>query len=275
MGDMLLSSAEQSFWPPSERTEAQSASVANQPDSWLYGFLGSTVRSFAAAHDRVVVLRCTANADAWALGPRVSVGHPVWTGMPSEWSPEPTWLFIRSMWDVGLDVLDEVPHTSAVSIHDRMDTEVAAELAMPRPTLESALTNIHDWFGFSDGQIEAATGVSRTTLWRLRTGKINDSRSNTDSSIWRLQALASSLIAVLGQQRTMSWLHSGSPSPADLLLSGRFDDAERASDRVLFPGPLSRSFSAVSDDDYGSGEVASPTAPLPLRARRVRKATKR
>jgi hypothetical protein len=145
------------------------------------------------------------------------------------------------------------------------------------PTVDAAVTDIKAWLGLSDLQIEAATGISRSTLWRLRTGRTTESRSTTDAPVWRLHALAAALTRVLGSDGARGWLHAGQPSPAQLLEAELLSDVERAADRVLFQdSPYEATFAGVADDDYDSSSPAPLTSdPQQRRTRRAHRVPRR
>ena len=269
MSDVLPTNPDDDvFWPPTERTEAEAHEVATRSDVWIFGFLGSRVQSFSSGPDRVIVycLRSPA-VDAWARGPRFAnlLGPTqLWSGIPAGWQPRP---LVTSFTSFRRVVVSNVIDPGA-SFADLLAEADAGD--SPTSDLESAIVAIKKALGLTDTQLESATGVSRSTLWRLRTGRTSDTRSLTEAPVWRLHALATALVRRLGLEGARGWLHAGDPSPASLLSDGRLSDVEQAIDRVLFPDPArARRSAAVAADDYSptaEREVGTaPASPRPPR----------
>jgi hypothetical protein len=281
MSDVLFASAEGDvFWPPTERTEAQAAEVASHPEAWAFAFLGSRVHSFAPTPDRVIVYERVLGLDIWALGPRSPVHSSLWSPLPTGWEPRPitvcvtSVIEVRGFWDL-TGLLGELDPTGPQSDVEDPASEWPSAVA-GSPTVDSAVTDVKEWLGLNDLQIGAATGISRSTLWRLRTGRTAESRSTTAAPVWRLHALAAALTRVLGSDGARGWLHAGRPSPAQLLEGGHLSDVENAADRMLFPDPSHEpTFAGVADDDYDNGGPSSPPPPQPRRARRAHRVPRR
>ena len=259
MSDVLY--ADETFWPPTDRTEAQAVHVSHQLGSWAFGFLGCNVQSFSTRQDRVAVYERTSAHDFWALGPRVTGGFGLWSGLTAGWAPQSLGLVVNTVFDANLD------HRVGLSeLLDRVERTGVGE--PPTPTFHQAVNDIQQWLGFADSHIEAATGISRITLWRQRTGRSGASRSTTDAPVWRLHSLAGALHRALGPDGLLNWLHAGSPSPWDLLRDGHLDEVERAGDRVLFRDPAQRRFAGA---DETTDDVPLPAKRIALRTRRVHK----
>jgi hypothetical protein len=283
MSDVLFANADDDvFWPPTERTEAQAAEVASHPEAWAFTFLGSRVHSFAPAPDRVIVYQRALGVDIWALGPR-SPMHSLLLGswLPSGWEPRPIAMCFTSLVEVRgaphmTGLVGEVNPTDPQDDVDDPASEWPSAV-VGSPTVDAAVTDVKEWLGLNDLQIEAATGISRSTLWRLRTGRTVESRSTTDAPVWRLHALAAALTRVLGSDGARGWLHAGQPSPAQLLETGHLSDVERVADRVLFPDPSRQpTFAGVADDDYDTvGPSSPPPASQTRRPRRAHQAPRR
>lgn len=280
MSDVLYADAgDDVFWPPTERTEAQASEVGCHPEAWAFAFLGSRVHSFASAPDRVIVYQRALGIDAWALGPR-SPAHPLlfWSLLPSGWEPRPMTMCFTSVIEVGgssrlTGVVGKAldPHSAEDDPSSEWPSAVASS-----PTVDAAVTDIKEWLGLNELQVEAATGISRSTLWRLRTGRTAESRSKTDAPVWRLHALAAALTRVLGSDGARGWLHAGDPSPAQLLDVGQLSDVERAAGRVLFlDSSHEPTFAVVADDDYDTVAPPPSTGASSARGRRARRAPRR
>lgn len=275
MSDVLTAPDDDLFWPPTQRTEAESPEVAKKADAWIFTFLGSRVMSFSPAPDRVVVW-CAAppTIDMFTLPATMRGLAGLYSGcmvMPRGWEPSPV-AFV-SYAEVNALESERGPWyaTNPVVEHGVPATE--DELPEARSDVERAAASLKQLLGLTDEQLEAATGVSRSTLWRLRTGRTSGARSVTEAPIWRLHSLARAMAERIGVDGARSWLHAGDPAPADLLAAGELGLVERAADLILFPDRTSRrAASAVAEDDYAP-ELPRPvdaTAPKnrPRRARR-------
>jgi hypothetical protein len=150
--------------------------------------------------------------------------------------------------------------------------DLAEESVVDRAPVEVALTEIKEMLGLTDLQLEAATGISRTTFWRMRTQRTADTRSVTEAPIWRLHALGRVLVDRMGRESVKGWLHSGTPSPISRLESGDVAGVEAAADKILFPDPaIRRSSAAVADDDFAAVVTRPEGSTDSPRARRVRR----
>ncbi len=280
MSDVLFADADDDvFWPPTDRTEAQAPEVATHPEAWAFAFLGSRVYSFIASPDRVVVFRRSMVVDSWALGPRSPAQPPrFWSHLPSGWEPRPLTMWVGSVVGLGSpsgwEMLADRPGLERSDLVEDPPADVPSAVA-GLATVDAAVSDIKQWLGLTDSQVEAATGISRSTLWRLRTGRSAESRSTTDAPVWRLHAVAAGLTRALGSDGARSWLYAGDPAPADLLRAGHLGELEEAASRLLFREfEPARTYAAVADDDY---DTAPPpvTPPEVRRARRARPAPRR
>src|SRR5262249_30654062 len=106
MSDVLTAPDDDLFWPPTDRTEAESPEVANRADAWIFTFLGSRVMSFSPAPDRVVVW-CSRppTVDMFTLPAtmRGIVGlYPGCSVMPRSWEPSPVTFLSMAALDAGI-----------------------------------------------------------------------------------------------------------------------------------------------------------------------------
>ncbi len=276
MSDVLTAPDDDVFWPPTERTEAESPEVAKKADAWIFTFLGSRVTSFSPAPDRVVVWRAAPpTIDMFTLPAtmrRFAGLYLSCTVMPRGGKPSPVTFF--SFAQINAPESERAPWYPTNPVVEPESTETAEdEVLQSRSDVEQAVATIKQLLGLTDEQVEAATGVSRSTLWRLRTGRTGGTRSVTEAPIWRLHSLARAMAERIGVEGVRSWLHAGDPSPAALLGGGELGIVERAADLILFPDrPSRRGASAVAEDDYEPvlPRPAGAAAPLnrPRRARR-------
>jgi hypothetical protein len=260
------------FWPPTQRTEAEAHEVASRPQAWIFSFLGSRVQSFSSGPDRVIVYCHTSpSVDAWALGAslRTLVGPlETWTGLPGGWRPRQPWCMTL------ISVLEDIPRPPSDAGHAGNPPSELEPTDPPVSDIEGAIRLIKEVWGVTDVQIEAATGVRRSTLWRLRTGRTSEARSVTSAPLWRLRGLAQGLERMLSRDGARDWLHTGNPSPVSLLEAGDLETFERCADRILFQDPATaRTASAAADDDYErpepSADVRPPVNRRPRRAVRA------
>lgn len=269
MSDVLYAGANDDvFWPPTDRTEAQAADVASSADAWMYSFLGSRVFSVPASQDRVVVY--TSNrfpVDVWAQGGRV-LDPLMLTRLPEGWTPRP-----MTMCVVVQPRQSDSGHETALTGPTEDPPSELPSAVSQEATVEAALKDITRWLGLSDVQIAGATGIDRSTLWRLRS-KGATARPATEAPVWRLHALAAAAARLLEPAGAKSWLHAGEPSPAALLSDGKLAEVERQLDQVLFTGNNPQTtFAAVADDDYETdAHDSSTTTPIARGARRARRA---
>jgi transcriptional regulator with XRE-family HTH domain len=274
MSDVLTAPEDDLFWPPTERTEAESHCVNSMAEAWIFNFLGSRVQSFSPSPERVIVW-CAAPpiVDAFAL-PASKRGATLctsWPPLPRQWENSATTLYAYA--DVAPGVSGRTTVESGHNPPADSDERPAALGALDTSDLESAVSEIKRHLGLTDEQIQSATGVSRSTLWRLRTGRSEGARSVTEAPIWRLHSLTRALTERVGVEGVRSWLHGGDPSPAALLTSGDLEGVECAADRLVFGDETRhRSYAAVSDDDF-EPQLPPPTATAmptrrPRRARR-------
>jgi transcriptional regulator with XRE-family HTH domain len=249
MSDVLIANAaDDIFWPPTERTEAQAPEVGVRPGAWIFGYLGSRVQSFSLGLDRVVVYHRPALAiDAWALGAKYTLlfeQNALWPQISA------TWIGVPAAWNAASQLVRAGFGESVGSIVQNPSAD-SGSAESSRPGLEAAIGSIKDALGLTDSQIESATGVSRSTLWRLRTGRTTGTRQATEAPVWRLRALADALVRALGAEGARAWIHSGESSLASALSRGDLAAVERAADRIIFRNVVERrAASAVADDDY-------------------------
>jgi hypothetical protein len=247
MSDVLIAPDDDLFWPPSDRTEAEAPEVENSADAWMYRFLGSRVRAFSPCADRVVVVRRRTPAlDPWALGASlVSMLGTASMLSPASaaWDAQVPWTTSTAMWVTAPNGAEDLH--SAINPPAEEDLDESERTT----TVDYAVGEIKKILGLSDTAIEHATGVSRTTLWRLRSGRTSDARLETERPVWRLHAVALAARAAL-DDGVRSWLHAGSPSPLSLLESGDIAQVEQTLARTLFADPATQSHSSASDDDY-------------------------
>jgi transcriptional regulator with XRE-family HTH domain len=261
MADMLLAGSDDGLFS-TDRTEAQAHEVCALPVGRALDFLGSRVRSFRASPDRVIVYEFRFSDDAadrwWSRHMlRRLVGD-----LPVVWNPSDT-----------SAVLAIVGFASAVAAHDIPQTDPPADGSeRPEAALESAIAELKDMLGITDSDIEDATGISRSTLWRLRE-RGTTPRAATATKVWRLHALATALVRTLGADGAQGWLNAGDPSPRTLLVRGDLADVERRADSVLFAVPTVRSHAAPAEDDYSQAPdmlpLDVPPTRQPGRARRA------
>lgn len=167
MADVLIASSEDdTFWPPSDRTEAQGCEVANHADAWMFGFLGSRVVSFCSFSDRtVVVCRATPSVDAWALGGLGSpyVGSRSHSQMASGWKPQLP-IVLNSCFEVvdflGLDPASNPPslmegHPLVVENPPALaDISTTVDQIDDVLNADTAISTVKELLGVSDTQIE-------------------------------------------------------------------------------------------------------------------------
>jgi transcriptional regulator with XRE-family HTH domain len=192
--------------------------------------------------------------------------------LPRTWEPSP--IAFLSFTEINANAGGGVAEYLSNPVIESEGQEIPPRDTSPRqPELEIAVTAIKELLGLTDEQVEAATGVSRSTLWRLRTGRTGGTRSVTEAPIWRLHSLARAIADVIGIDGLRSWLHAGDPSPAALLARGELALVEQAADRVLFiDHVVPRRGAAVADDDYDPivpmrSDAVGPSA-KPRRVRR-------
>lgn len=275
MSDVLTAPDDDLFWPPTQRTEAESPEVAKKADAWIYAFLGSRVTSFSPAPDRVIVWCALPPAiDMFTLPAtmRGLVGlHAGCTFMPRNWEPSPVTMVSFAELNSPFGDASWYPTNPVVELE--VSDVAEGEASSSRSDVEQALIAVKQLLGLTDEQVEGATGVSRSTLWRLRTGRTSGTRAVTEAPIWRLHSLARALVDRIGVDGARSWLHGGEPSPAALLAGGDLGLAEQAADPILFPDRAARrGYAAVAEDDYEavvplSSDATGPTK-RPRRARR-------
>jgi transcriptional regulator with XRE-family HTH domain len=273
MSDVLTVPDDDLFWPPTERTEAESSDIASKPDAWIFTYLGTRVLSFSPSPDRVIVWCAPVpTVDAFALpaGMRGFADlYGPWRVLPRSW--EPSLITYLAFTEVVPSLEASLSHLNPVTELD--DSPAGSDdVYHPGADLEQAVTTIKQLLGLTDEQLEAATKVSRSTLWRLRTRRTGEARSVTEAPIWRLHGVARAMTARLGAEGVRSWLHAGDPSPVALLRSGELGLFERAADGVLFSDHVSsRPAAAVTEDDYAP-VMPQPAALKPTkRPRRVRR----
>jgi hypothetical protein len=251
MFDVLIANpAHDVFWPPTERTEAQSPEVGARPYAWIFGFLGSRVQSFNPGPDRVIVYsRPVLAIDAWVLGGKYALlfeQGALWLRTPAAWTS------VATTWNAAAQVVS----TGFRELPWSIDENPPADSGSAEPSLlglGAGITGIKNALGLTDSQIESATGVSRSTLWRLRTGRTTGTHQATEASVWRLHGLAAALVRALGPEGARGWIHSGEPSLASALSRGDLAAVEQAADRVIFRNVVERrSAAAVAEDDYAN-----------------------
>jgi transcriptional regulator with XRE-family HTH domain len=271
MSDVLIANpADDVFWPPTERTEAQAPEIAALPDAWIFGFLGSRVQSFSPGQDRVIVYcRAALTIDAWALGAKYSLlfdRSAVLSQFPVSWEPR-----LPSAWNASVAYAVFSQFGEAAGLFAENPPADADRRRPPAAGLEAGIATIKDALGLTDAQVESATGVSRSTLWRLRTGRTSGTRKVTEAAVWRLHALATALVRTLGPEGARGWLHGGEPSLAALLSRGDLAGVEQAADRIIFQDVAERrSAAAVAEDDYADAPPPmSRTAPSSRPPRRA------
>jgi len=277
MADVLIAANDDVFWPPTERTEAESHEVASKAGAWIFNFLGSRVQSFSPRPDRVVVFcNPTPEIDAWALPIAMrdlSAYRSVWVTLPQSWAPRSMACFTCVEVKPSM-VMRDLGSSGANPTAEFDDDPMPEARVIPSPIdLDVAVSDIKASLGLTDALVESATGISRSTLWRLRTGRSSGPRAVTEAPIWRLHSLTTALVNRLGVEGARGWLHSGDPSPAGLLADGQLPEVERLADRVLFADPASQHPGAsASEYDHVPFEVPPPAAGTgPSRPRRVRR----
>jgi hypothetical protein len=285
MTDLLIGSCNDDvFWTRSERTEAQACEAAAQLGPWMINFIGSRLQSVQRSPGRVMLIALPGPAfDGWSYGCGEAVPiRNTWAHLVEStggWDNVGTCIAL-----VIKDIVSSEGWGANTSPHrpPSNDPPVDSPLADVLSTvddelrLDDAINEVKNRLMLSEGELQAATGLSRSTLWRLRSDPDSGRRSTTEAAIWRLHALSSALVRVLGADGTRHWLSSGDPSPISLLNSGHVSEVERAADRLLFPRPrVERSFAGVDDSDYPAAQTAHRETtthvapPLPRRARRA------
>lgn len=143
----------------------------------------------------------------------------------------------------------------------------------------AAADELRRWLGLTYEELEAATGIGRTTFhyWRREGGT---PRPITMRKLLRVHALARAVVATLGADGARTWFSAGPERPLDLLLAGKIEAAEEAAAALLFRGAGSARGECFSVPTFAPEpefdiEGAPPPRPLrraPKRARRERRA---
>ena len=155
------------------------------------------------------------------------------------------------------------PLSSAAAPVKALTASAPREKRAPARTahLDRCLTELQGWLGAGLGDVCAAAGLNRGTVyaWRERG---SEPRPGTVSGILRLHGLASSAVRAAGDDRAWEWFHNGDPSPLQRLKAANGDPAAvtalgRELRRALTgpPLPAPNPLLAVTPDD-------SPARPL-------------
>jgi hypothetical protein len=127
----------------------------------------------------------------------------------------------------------------------------AAPVLPVSPPALAAYDEIRSWLSLSQEDMDALTGIGKTTAhyWR-HAGAL--ARPSTVRRLWRVHALLTTLRRAADDEGALTWLRLGSPSPLELLLAGRVRDVEALMHRVAFRQPelRVREFSGVRLEDY-------------------------
>jgi hypothetical protein len=145
---------------------------------------------------------------------------------------------IRLLWKVPKRILVFVrrddPEASIGSVTPILEVRKPL-LEMPLATDNplQALAQLRRWLGLTYDQISDITGVSAGAFfyWKRKGATPYD---KTSRPLWRFYTFAEALVRQLGSRGAKSWLHSGSPSPFQLLVTGDFAAAEGRAQGQLF-----------------------------------------
>src|SRR3546814_15749227 len=99
------------------------------------------------------------------------------TALQRGWGPSPITMWVANS---GTDDRAFAQLTNPV-----IDEALPDDTATAGPDLAAAVATIKGVLGLTDDQPQAATGVSRTSLWRLRTGRSDEPRSVTTAPLCR------------------------------------------------------------------------------------------
>jgi len=124
----------------------------------------------------------------------------------------------------------------------------------------AAFDDLRQWLRLSSEEAAKLIGVGRTTplSWE-REG--HEPRPATARRLYQLHTLVSAVVERVGEPAAIRWLESGSPSPHDLIIGGRFDEAARSAEELLIgrrpamtlePGALCQ----LSGEGLGGGGAA-------------------
>jgi hypothetical protein len=113
----------------------------------------------------------------------------------------------------------------------------------------SLLAQLIAWLGITYEELARITGVGRSTLFYWR-GEGVLPRGRNARQLLRVHSLASLLVKRFGVDGARKWLHSGTPTPWDLLLVGQVEEAERLAKERLFgqPGPRPGASNSITDE---------------------------
>lgn len=113
-------------------------------------------------------------------------------------------------------------------------SEVPAQPLLKTPNLGQVAETLTQSLGLTYDDLEAITGVSRSTFlhWKRVPGVVP--RASTSHRLLRFYAIARAIVDKLGPVEAGAWLRSGSPSKLDALKMGDYESVERELADMLF-----------------------------------------
>lgn len=140
----------------------------------------------------------------------------------------------------------------------------------PDEATRAALTDLVDWTGLSDDRLRQLLGAkSRSSFYNwLRGGPISDKFA---TRITRLHSLIRPIRETRDRKLVAAWLEHGDPSPADLVVSERWDDLSALAKAAVLPVRAAPPIAEVAEDDIADVEsllslmdfAAAPAARAP------------
>ncbi len=170
-------------------------------------------------------------------------------------------------WSRFLAGFDPVASTQTPTLAAPRATAHPGELKQVESRELVAVEELRQWLGLTYEQVAAATSIGLRTVHHWK-GAGAAPRPRTVRTLWRLHALVSSIRRTLGVGEATQWLHTGMPSPIDLIVAGELTIVENQARRLLFVEPVGeRRFSGVMN--------AEPPSNPAERGRSVRRSTRR
>jgi hypothetical protein len=144
------------------------------------------------------------------------------------------------------------------------------------PPAYRAFCQLRRWLSLSARETAEMLGLGYTTPYTWKRENREPQPANA-RAVYQHHALVEAIVQRLGEPGAQSWLHSGSPSPFDLLVAGDIEAATNAAQQLIFGTPASRPEpSAVYDEEAEEpSSTASGGSPRPRRAatRRIRRSS--